>query len=473
MSETAEGSTPLSDGIDPGAWKVIAVVLLGPLMAQMDSTIVNVSLSNIRDSLHASIASAQWIISGYLLALALMLPLNSWIVDRLGAKKLYLWCFSLFTLTSALCGAAHTIDQLICARLLQGIAGGLLAPLTQMMIARVAGRHMARVIGYAATPILLAPTFGPVIAGAILKYATWPWLFFVNLPLGIIACTLAVFLLPRDEPSSQRRPFDALGFLAISPGLACFLYGIEQTAHHEGNGFLILGILLLVVFVLHSRRKKSAALIDLELFKNRIFTTAALSQFITNGLIYSGQFLIPLYLIQGCGMSAGTVGWMLAPTGVGMMFVYPFMGALTDRFGCRAVSVGGAILSILGTIPFVFMIQGRFSVPVIIVSLLARGVGQGAVGVPTIAAAYASVEKEKLGLATTAINIVQRLGGPIATTALALIVSATTTKIGLPESTGSEGFFIPFIALIFLQILSVGMASRLPVRIHQQKESSK
>src|ERR1700744_3889917 len=119
-------------------------------MSQMDSTVVNVSLSAIRDDLHSSTESAQWIISGYLLALALMLPLNGWLVDRIGAKRLYLICFSAFTLASILCGAAHTMNQLIASRVIQGIAGGLLAPMAQLMIARVAGRHMARFVGYAA-----------------------------------------------------------------------------------------------------------------------------------------------------------------------------------------------------------------------------------------------------------------------------------------------------------------------------------
>jgi EmrB/QacA subfamily drug resistance transporter len=459
-----------SDKLDPKVWRVIGVVLLGPLMAQMDSTIVNVSLSSIRESLHATIASAQWIISGYLLALALMLPLNGWLVDRLGAKKLYLWCFSLFTLTSALCGAAQTMDQLVSARLLQGIAGGLLAPLTQMMIARVAGKHMARVIGYAATPVLLAPTFGPIVAGAILKYASWPWLFYVNLPIGILALALAVFFLPTDEVSQQRRPFDLLGFIFISPGLACFLYGVEQTAHHEGNWFLIVGLLLLAAFIVHARRKKAKALIDLELFNIKIFSTAAITQFILNGVMYAGQFLIPLFLILGCSMSAEQVGWMLAPMGIGMMCIYPFMGNLTDKFGCRAISAGGAALNVLGTIPFLFMLHGQISIPWIVVSLLARGIGQGAAGIPTIAAAYASVPKEKLGLATTAINIVQRLGGPIATTVLALMASATTATTG---AANAEGFLLPFVALIVIQVLGLASASRLPVRIHQQNNLSK
>src|SRR5580692_6215223 len=137
-------TSPMSEKLDTQAWKVIAVVILAPVMTQMDSTVVNVSLSAITQELHSSIATAQWIISGYLLALALMLPLNGWLVDRLGAKRLYLGCFSMFTLASLLCGTARTMEELIWARVIQGMAGGLLAPMSQMMIARFAGRQMAR-----------------------------------------------------------------------------------------------------------------------------------------------------------------------------------------------------------------------------------------------------------------------------------------------------------------------------------------
>jgi MFS family permease len=127
------------------------------------------------------------------------------------------------------------MDELICTRVLQGMAGGLLAPLTQMMLVRAAGKHMARAVGYAAVPILIAPTIGPLVAGAILKYAGWPWLFYVNLPVGILAVTLAAFLLPSDAGAIQKRPFDLLGFLTISPGLACLLYGVEQASRGEGT----------------------------------------------------------------------------------------------------------------------------------------------------------------------------------------------------------------------------------------------
>jgi MFS family permease len=130
-----------------------------------------VSLLNLAAELHASLSTIQWVTSGYLLALALMLPLNGWLVERIGAKALYLWCFAAFTLSSTLCGVAWSANALIAFRILQGMSGGLMAPMAQMMmIARAAGKHMTRVMGYAAVPILLAPLLGPVIAGAILQY---------------------------------------------------------------------------------------------------------------------------------------------------------------------------------------------------------------------------------------------------------------------------------------------------------------
>src|ERR1700743_1025688 len=149
-------------------WKVSSVAVLGAFISQMDATVVNVSLSSLALELHSTLSNIQWVTSGYLLALALTLPLSGWLVDRIGAKALYLWCFSAFTLTSALCGLAWSANSLIAFRILQGMSGGLLAPMAQMMIARAAGKQMAQVISIAAIPVLLAPLLGPVIAGALL-----------------------------------------------------------------------------------------------------------------------------------------------------------------------------------------------------------------------------------------------------------------------------------------------------------------
>jgi MFS family permease len=161
MRSTKQKPEPLG----PAVWRVVAVAALGPLLSTLDATVINVSLSTLERELHASISTIQWVISGYLLALALVLPLTGWIVDRIGAKRLYLICFSAFSAASMLCGLAWSAPSLIFFRVLQGIAGGLLAPMAQMMMARVAGQQMARVMGYAAFPILLGPILDPVLAG--------------------------------------------------------------------------------------------------------------------------------------------------------------------------------------------------------------------------------------------------------------------------------------------------------------------
>jgi EmrB/QacA subfamily drug resistance transporter len=448
----------MSERLDPKIWRTVAVVFLGPFMTQIDSTVVNVSMSTLRDQLHSTIEAAQWVISGYLLALALMLPLNGWLVDRLGAKRLYLVCFSAFTIASMLCGCARTMEQLIAARVLQGIAGGLLAPMTQLMVARVAGRHIARVMSYTTIPILFAPLVGPVLAGAILRYASWPWLFFINLPVGIAAVTTAALLLPRDDPSATRRRFDALGFALISPGLACLLYGLEQATHPRGLASLALGVGLVGAFVWHARGKQTAALIDLSIFRIRVFATGARTQFLSNGLTYAGQLLVPLYLINGAGLSPSRAGWMLAPMGLGMMCVYPFMGPLTERFGFRRVSTTGVTVALVGTLPFLWMVYAGFSMPLTIACMIVRGAGQGGVGIPTISAAYSSVPRPRLPVATTALNIVQRLGGPVATTGLAIVLAATITA-------DSASYAAAFVTLIGLHVLVLVSASQLPARV--------
>jgi MFS family permease len=188
-----------SGGLDPLVWKITAIVVVGSFLAQLDATVVNVSLSSLAVDLHSSLTAIQWITSGYLLALALMLPLSGWLVERIGAKSLYLWCFSVFTLASALCGLAWSANSLIAFRILQGMSGGLMAPMTQMMMARAAGKHMARIIGYAAVPVMLGPILGPVVAGAILQHASWRWLFLVNLPVGVLAIVLSILFLPNPS----------------------------------------------------------------------------------------------------------------------------------------------------------------------------------------------------------------------------------------------------------------------------------
>lgn len=457
-----------SNSVDALVWKVAIVAVIGPFMTQIDSTVVNVSLSAISHALDSSIATAQWIVSGYLLAMALMLPLNGWLVDRIGAKRLYLIGFASFTLASVLCGAAQTMTELICARVFQGLIGGVLAPMTQMMIARVAGKNMARVMCYATLPILLGPILGPVLAGAVLAHSTWSWLFYLNVPVGILGVALAALLLPGDTLASQKRPFDFVGFALISPGLVAVIYGLQNASRNDGRWLLLAGCLCLAGFLLHSARKGNSALIDVRIFANRTFSVAAITQFFANGVMFGRQLVVPLYLIAGCGLSAAHAGWLVASTGVGMMCSFPLMGFLTERFGCRKVAAGGALLAFLSTLAFLWMTAHQFSATWAVISLFLAGAGQGTISIPSISAAYSSIPKARLPVANTALNIAQRISGPIATTLLAVIISLTTQS---PASAEPRQFLVAFAALSALHLLAFAAALLLPLRIQRAAEA--
>lgn len=438
------------------------VAALGSFLAQLDATVVNVSLSGLAAELHSSLRVIQWVTSGYLLALALVLPLNAWLVERIGAKRLYLVCFTGFTCSSALCALSWSANSLIGFRVLQGISGGLMAPMAQLMIARAAGRDFVRVIGYAALPVLLGPILGPVIAGAILQHASWHWLFLINVPIGLLAAVLALLFLPTDEdlPASPRE-LDLMGFLLVSPALVLFLYGSDHLQDRTGISVFLLSFFLLAVFVRTSLRKGQRALIDLQLFRGRVFSVSSVTQFTTNGLAFAGQMLIPVYLIRGAGQSPSATGWLMAPLGLGMACTYPAVGKLTQYLGIRGTSTSGALIGFLATLPFLYLSSQHFNLTVLVLALFVRGIGMSAVGIPSISSAYASVRREELPMATTALNIVQRLGGPTLTTLCATVLGMRLAAVHSPAG-ASGAFTVGFALLGGFHALLILAAMRLP-----------
>jgi EmrB/QacA subfamily drug resistance transporter len=459
-----------ADSIGWEVWKIVIVAMLGPFLSVLDATVVNVSLSSLATELHSSLSVIQWVASGYLLSLALVLPLSGWLVDRVGARKLYICFFSAFTIASTLCGLAWSANSLIGFRVLQGIAGGLLAPMAQMMLARAAGpRHMVKVMGYAAVPVILGPLLGPVLAGAILQHSSWRWLFYINVPVGVLAVGLSIFFLPKDEMEVVARRFDFVGFLLLSPGLVAFLYGFDHLKDPTSPYILGVAVVLIGLFLVRARKKGAQALMNLSLFQGKTFAAAATTQFLTNGVSLCFQVLVPLYLMEGCHVSPQKTGLLLAPLGIGMMCSYPLVGGLANRFGIRKVSAGGALLTALATVPFVYMGRyGLFTYP-LLATLFVRGIGQGAIGIPSLSAAYSAVPKKDLPVATTTLNILQRLGGPIMTT-------AATIVIDWKGANGARFFHFPlsaaFIFLTALQGLLVLSAFRLPKRIEHRHEMS-
>ena len=460
MSEQTQESV----GLRPQLSKVVLVAVLGSFVAQLDATVVNVSLSNLAIDLHSSLSVIQWVTSEYLLALALMLPLNGWLVERIGTKQLYLICFSGFTFSSLLCALSWSANSLIVFRILQGMSGGLMAPMAQFMIARTAGKHFMRVVGYVAVPVLPGPIVGPVIAGAILQHASWRWLFLINLPIGMLAVILTVLFLPNDEdvPAAVRE-LDLTGFLLLSPSLVLFLYGSDHLREHAGIVALLISVLLLAAFLRKASKKREQALIDLQLFKTRVFSASAVTQFTTNGLLVAGQMLIPVYLVRAVGKPPSTIGWLMAPLGLGMMCTYRWLGKLTQHFGIRGTSAGGALIAFLGTLPLLYLSSQHFDSCILAISQFIRGIGMSAAGIPSISAAYASLRKGELPMATTSLNIVQRLGGPTLTMICATFLAWRLAAAPLYARV-STAFTISFALLCGLHVLLILAAARLPPR---------
>jgi EmrB/QacA subfamily drug resistance transporter len=444
----------------PDLWKISSVAILGAFLAQMDATVVNVSLSSLALELHATLSTIQWVTSGYLLALALTLPLSTWLVDRIGAKALYLWCFSAFTLTSALCALAWSANALIGFRILQGMSGGLLAPMAQLLMVRAAGDKMARVFGFAAMPILLAPLLGPVIAGALLHFASWRWLFLVNLPFGALALALAALFLPNDRQERRPRSLDLIGLGLLSPCLVLFLYGSERTTDPLGLAALALSVLLFVVFFWWARKQKDDAIIDLRLFKDEIFSAAVVVQFLSVGISYAGQMLIPVFLTRVGALSPSETGLLLAAQGLGMMVSYPFVGSLVERLGNRNVSVAGALTALAGTLPFIFLASHGLANALAAGALFVRGMGLSLIGIPSISAAYTSIKRQDLPMATTTLNIVMRAGGPTLTTICAAFLG---WRLAVPTiAAASSAYGDAFVLLCGFHLALFVAAMRLP-----------
>jgi EmrB/QacA subfamily drug resistance transporter len=421
---------------------------------------VNVSLDTLSSAFAVPLGTIQWVTSGYLLALALTLPLSGWLVDRVGARRIFLGCFAGFILCSVLSGFAGSIQVLILCRLLQGIAGGLLAPMMQMMMARHAGRQMARVIGVAAMPVMVGQMFGPSLGGVILGQLGWRWIFFVNVPVGLVAICFAWFALPRDEVTSSRR-LDLIGFAVISPGLALLLQGLVSWAHGQATAPLSLAAsaLLLAGFTWHALRRPVSALIDLRLFRGRIFRAAAATQFLSNAINFGGQLLLPLWFLQVREATPTATGLMLFPLGLGIFCGLPIMGRLSERFGARAISGAGAVLSLLGTVPFAFATADT-PYSLLGTALFVRGFGGGSITIPSAAAAYSSVPRESLGHATTAINICQRFGGPTGSAGLAIFLQFSLLRAGTPV----QAYHWAFWGLSLIAAAGLLAASRLPGR---------
>ncbi|HEX6453846.1 MAG TPA: DHA2 family efflux MFS transporter permease subunit [Trebonia sp.] len=429
----AKAARPAAPPLDKAVIVTGLVIICGQIMAILDTTIVNVALDTLSRDLHASLSETQWVITGYLLSLGLAVPMSGWATGRFGTKRVWIFALAVFTLGSALSGLAWSIGTLIAFRVIQGIGGGLMMPLAQTILTRAAGpERLGRVMAILGVPMLLGPVFGPVIGGVLVQDASWHWIFYVNVPIGIIAIALAFWKLDAGREEAAGGTFDLPGLVLLAGALIMLLYGLSK-ASTVGSftaagvlGWLIAGAIFLLLFIAYSLVRRDKAVVNVRLFGNSTFAASTGLMFIVAVGLFGGMLLLPLYFQVVRGEGALTAGLLLAPQGLGAMVMTPVSGFITDRFGPGYVIPFGLLLVILGTLPFT-VVQADTSYGYLIAALVVRGLGIGACMMPVFAAAFRRLPRDRVPQASTTMSAILQVGGSFGA---AVMVLALTRRIG-------------------------------------------
>ena len=421
--------TDAGSRIEAHVWRISAVIILGSIMSILDTTIVNVALATLGRDLHSPIAEIQWVVTGYMLALAAVIPVSGWTADRFGAKRVYLISLVLFTLGSMLCGIATSTTELVIFRVLQGVGGGMILPLGQMMMAHAAGpKRMGRVMSVVAVPAMLAPILGPTVGGVILESVSWRWIFYVNVPIGVAAVIAAVRTLPAAERGVPR-PLDFRGLALMVTGVPLLTYGLAEigTTGSFGSLKVILpslgGLALIALFALHALRAR-VPLLNLRLYKRPTFSTASVAMFLLAAALFGGMILMPLYWQEIRHESVIRTGLLVGPQGLGAALMMPLAGKVSDRVGGGPLALLGIVVTTIATIPF-GLIGAHTSITWLCVAMLVRGMGIGLAFMPAMTAAFAALEWHELADATPQLNVLQRVGGSLGTALLAVVLQRT------------------------------------------------
>jgi MFS transporter, DHA2 family, multidrug resistance protein len=423
-------SREYADNLDADLLKIAGVCVLATVMAILDTTVVSVAQRTFIKDFHSTQAIVAWTLTGYTLALATVIPLTGWAADRFGTKRLFMGSVLFFTLGSLLCAMAPNITALIAFRVVQGLGGGMLMPLTFTILTREAGpRRLGRLMAVLGIPMLLGPIGGPILGGWLIDSFSWEWIFRINLPIGVLAFILAAIVFPKDE-AHPSETFDFPGMLMLSPGLATFLYGVSSIPSRgtvaDKHVYIpaSIGLVLIVGFVFHALYRADHPLIDLRLFKNRVVTLANTTMFLFAVAFFGAGLLFPSYFQQLLGQTPLQSGLHLVPQGLGAMSTMPIAGRFMDKHGPGKVVMVGLPLIAAGMGIFAFGVSRHYEyLPVLLVGLAVMGMGMGCTTMPVSGSAVQALGPHQVARGSTLINVNQQVAGSIGTALMSVILT--------------------------------------------------
>jgi EmrB/QacA subfamily drug resistance transporter len=431
---TTTSTAPATDARLPrDLVKLALTLMLGAIMVALDMTVVNVALNTLVNDFHTSVSTIQWVSTSYLLALAMVIPLAGWAVERFGAKPMWIVSITLFITGSILCGLAWSASSLIAFRVVQGLGGGMIIPLIQTILAHAAGPdRVRRVMGVVGVPAMLGPVLGPVLGGVILSDASWRLIFFINVPICVAAlvATRSVVMPDTKRPAAFR--LDLLGLSLLSPALVAIVYGLSQAGVHGSFADaqvlvpVAIGVALLLGFTVHALRTRGEPIIDLRLLRSRRFASFSAVVFFFSMAMLGAALLLPLYYQQVRGEDALHAGLLLAPQGLGMGIALVFVSRLADRIPARPIILAGLAFTAAGLFTYTHL-GADTSIALLSAAGLVSGLGIGSALVPAMAGAYDGLPREAVSRATSAIRVFQQLGGSFGIAILAVVLQRQIT----------------------------------------------
>ncbi|GEK28759.1 MDR family MFS transporter [Furfurilactobacillus siliginis] len=405
------------------------ILVIGALAPMLDSTMVNIALHTLTSNFHSSVATTQWTITGYVLATGIAVPFSGWLVNHFDGKYVYLFGELVFLLGSIFSAVAPNINLLIAARLVQGFGAGLIVPLlTTLLVKTTHGKQIGQLMAIVGLPMLIGPILGPVIGGVILKYASWRWLFWVNVPVAALSAILIITMLPHFPAENKQQRLDWLGTILLAAGSSTVIYGIVQASQKASFQnkttvlYLAAGIVLFATYVWWAHRQQENAVLPLSLFHFRTFDASMVALLISGMVINGPMLLLPLFFQQVRNMSVINAGLLLGFQGIGMLVARPLIGRLIDNVGAKYVVLGSMLFSFVGTLPFAYFTADT-SLVWIAIALVIRGIGVGGVVMPLMTDAYAQVTGSQVSAASIGSRIAQNVGGSLGSAIVATLLS--------------------------------------------------
>ncbi len=446
-------------------WLVLVIICFAQFMVVLDATVVNVALPSIQKSLGLSEANLQWIINAYTLVFGGFLLLGGRAGDLLGRKRLFMFGLVVFTAASLLDGLASSSGMLIASRALQGLGAAFISPAALAIITTTfeEGADRAKALGVWAAIAVGGSAVGLIVGGAITQLISWPWIFFVNVPIGVVVFLAALRYVPESRGEDAHRSFDVLGAAAVTGGLMTLVYAIVQAGEQGWTsartiGTFALAVILLVGFVVIELRAKGP-LVRLSIFRVRSLTAANIVMFLVASGLFAMFFFNSLYLQRVLGYGPLEAGLAFLPFTFGIIVSAGLASRFAPRIGVRPVAVVGMIVTAAGMLLLTQIPVGGSYASDLLPSLVLTSLGLGCVFVPLTLVATTGLENKDQGLASGLFNTSQQIGGALGLAILSTLAASKTNSVqGVSQSQALvDGFHVAFVGSAAFVLLALVM----------------